>query len=730
MVAALAAPAAPRGARAQETPAATTAPAGPLEAQQYLNQLEGTLLRSPSAQERNEAAQRLAEIDLPAARNILTSALAGGDREAQLACARAIADQSLPPDPRWVQPLIILLRDRQAESVARALSRYDENPAAMQALIDLARSRAAANVRAPAIRAMGRMVQKSVAESLITLLSDPAQEPSTRAAAADALADLSGQSGNDQDAAKWARWWNQRRGIAPAQWRAQVIAEQHPLLQGNAERMREQLRAFKQSARDYLELHYQRQPADSRPAVLLAYLNDPNPDIRAAGAWIVTQAVNLGQPIRADTQRRLIELVGDASVDVRLETVRALARLPNPAAPDAILTQLRVEPNPDMKIEMCDALRAMSSEQAIPEVLRLLRDPSVRVATAAANALRGLAPIIQKKPNLATRVIQELRQTMDQRTAPPGPGIADPASDELRSATVAALAPLVTLAEPREMFNRLSGLLNLDESPRTRAAALEALGGLGPVAAETIAQELLANYEPDPLVRAEAAKALGQTGSYAHAHFLDDSAREENETNPEVRRQARAAFQGLLPGMPPRDLTDWAQVFNRRKDITDEIGVLKALCEKLAQQKNFADLAVQQQTLGALYMQMKPPNAPEAIPYLKQALEYYQAHNGGTQVPTLVKQLMEAYLASKRYDEAARFAEQEIALDPANQQTVGPAIRNAADMLVGQGDAVDADRLIRAALNMKEHPLDPIYRDRLDELREKIPGTPTSAPQG
>lgn len=726
MLAALAA--APGGAYAQ--PAPTTAPASALDVPQYLNQLHAALLRSPSPQERNEAAQRLAEIDLPEARNILASALSGPDREAQVACARAIADQSRPPDPRWVQPLVAVLHERQVESAARALARYDENPAAVQALIDFAKSRAPAAARVPAVRAMGRVVQKSVAEALVGLLSDPAQEAAARAAAAEALADLSGQIDNEQDATRWTRWWIQRRTIPGPQWRAQVIAEQHSALQNTAERLREQLRAFRQSSRDYLELHYQRQPADSRPAVLLAYLDDPNPDVRAAGAWIVTQAVNLGQPIRADTQKRLIELVGDASQDVRLETVRALARLNNPAAPEAILTQLRVEPDPDLKIEMCDALRATGSEQAVPDLLRLLHDPSLRVAAASANALRGLAPVIAKNPNLATRVVQGLEQTIDQRTAPPGPGVGDPASDELRSATVAAIAPLAGFGDPREMFGRLSALLNQDESAHTRAAALEGLGELGAVAAETIAQELLVNNEPDPSVRAEAARALAQTGSYAHAHFLDDSAREENEPNLEVRRQARAAFQGLVARMKVPELNDWYQTFLRRKDVADQTIVLKALCRLLEQQKKFADLAVQQQNLGMLYLHANPPNAAEAIPYLQQALDYYQANNGGTQVPQLVKQLMEAYLQGKRYEDAARFADKEITLDASNQLTIGPTIRNAVDTLVQQGDAgkADADRLIRDVLAIRA-PLGPIYRDYLEEMHRQIAG-PTTSPQG
>jgi hypothetical protein len=283
------------------------------------------------------------------------------------------------------------------------------------------------------------------------------------------------------------------------------------------------------------------------------------------------------------------------------------------------------------------------------------------------------------------------------------------------------------------MFGRLSGLLNQDESPRTRAAALEGLGGLGPPAAETIAQELLVNTEPDPSVRAEAAKALGQTGSTGHAHYLDDSMREENESNLEVRRQARAAFEGMVSKMSAAELNDWYQTFKRRKDIDDQISVLKALCKLLEQQQKLADLAVQQQNLGTLYLQTKPPNFAEAIPLLQKSLDYYQAHNGGAQVPTLVQQLMEAHIASKGYEEAARFAEKEIGIDTANQPTVGRAIRNAAEALVikgEQGDAAsfrDADQLIRVVLAMKA-PLDPIFHDQLEDLRKRIPGQPTTAP--
>jgi len=67
-------------------------------------------------------------------------------------------------------------------------------------------------------------------------------------------------------------------------------------------------------------------------------------------------------------------------------------------------------------------------------------------------------------------------------------------------------------------------------------------------------------------------------------------------------------------------------------------------------------------------------------------------------------------------------------------QRVNGRRSRAAETLVAQGekgDAAsfrDADRLIRDALGMSQHPLDPNYRDSLEEIRRRIPSSVTTSP--
>lgn len=733
LAAVLAAPALPRATAQATRPAATapavpSAPAAPLTAAEYLAQLDARLLHGTSLQDRNEAAQRLAVIDTPASRDMLLQALDGNDREAQLACARAIAGQPRL-DPRWVAPLVRLLPLRQSEPIARALARYDGNAAAMQALIDFARSQAPARARSAAIRDMGQMVQKSIAEALVVLVSDPAQDDSVRAAAADALAELSGQAGYGEDARQWTRWLAARAANSPAQWRQQVLDEQHPLLEGNSQRMAEQYRQFRERVVIRMEQIYTKQPPRDQPGTLLDFLNDPTPEIRAAGAYISAEAINLGQPIRDDVQQRLIELVGDASADVRLKAIVAVSKLSNPEALAALLTQLRVENDPDVTIAICEALPSLNSDRPVPELLRLLHDTSARVAAAAARALGGLAPVIEKNQIQAQRSMLNLQEVLVQRPAPP-PNAPAPTVDELRRDVVLAMASLHEVAQPRQIFTQFLNLATQDPSPRVRAAALLGLGSLGPEAADSIVQSLKQTNEPDPAVREAAAKALGLSGSVAHAGSLVSSMGPD-EPNPDVRRQARESFLLLLPRMPAHELTNWYQAFLRQKDARDEIAVLNVLVQLLAKQKNLPELAVQQQNLGALYLDQKQPN--EAIPLLQSALAFYQANRGGANVPTVIDELMKAYLMARRYDDAVDFAQQQINRDPQNQPEVIPSIRNQASDLIRQGKKgnaaayADARTLLDAALNMKENALPAYARAQLEELRSELPanGTPS-----
>src|SRR6185437_15755485 len=147
-------------------------------------------------------------------------------------------------------------------------------------------------------------------------------------------------------------------------------------------------------------------------------------------------------------------------------------------------------------------------DRGVPELERLLRDPSPEIAAAAADALRMLAPVIRQNPAEATQVSNDLMQVLRQRTGPPGQPDPQPGADTLRQSLVGALAPLAGANDPGQMLNLFSDLLNQAESRAVRESALGGLAALKEKGADIIAHELDPAAEPDPRVRAAAAGAL------------------------------------------------------------------------------------------------------------------------------------------------------------------------------------------------------------------------------
>ncbi len=188
----------------------------------------GTHDEAALQQSREDAARRLLSRQSPRANRYVLDALAGAtiSHDVKLAAARAIADDP-QPDPIFVGALMPLLDTERAlsDASARALARYGALPAARDRLVAFAQNIAQPIAqRVSAIRALGGIVNREVADALLGWVVNPNQPAAIANAAADALADLTGQTANGHDPARWKQWQAANANKPDVVWRADIIA--------------------------------------------------------------------------------------------------------------------------------------------------------------------------------------------------------------------------------------------------------------------------------------------------------------------------------------------------------------------------------------------------------------------------------------------------------------------------------------------------------------------------
>ncbi len=342
-------------------------------------------------------------------------------------------------------------------------------------------------------------------------------------------------------------------------------------------------------------------------------------------------------------------------------------------------------------------------------LVKMLDDPNFHAAESSAIALRSLGPLIlQKDPLLARQVAAKLRQTLETRAQ--GPGTAG-----LREKCVDALVPLRD-PDSLQTFYRL---LRSRDTIGVRRASLKALGELANPDSADVIVSALETAENDPPVRLEAITALGNIKTFEHAETLMRHMDPAVEPDASVRQKSWDVFEKLLPQAKEEQLALWADRFNDQPDR--RLAVLKALEIKLVASANVDSLGTVRQQIGEVLLK-KLNDAKGAVPYLQQALQYWRTRAGPPNAmvtETLVNSLMEALLASGKYDDARAFASDMITESRQNQETVGPKIRAEAERLRDTGDLQSALALLTEADKINP-PLDPLYRDPLKLIEEDV----------
>ncbi|MCC7350593.1 MAG: HEAT repeat domain-containing protein [Phycisphaerales bacterium] len=693
--------------RAQTLPTTAPLPDPHTMLQREMDQLAAQLADDSITQtERDEAARRLVLRHTEAANTILNRILqAAANRPGQLAVAKALAIDPAP-DPQFINPLFALIGvDRpMTEAAIQALSAFKDNTEVFSRLASLATSSPQRETRLAAIKALGTSIEKRAAEVLVNLLAD-ANEPSPiHNAAADALATMTGIETIGRDPARWQQWWTDNHDLTETQWRVNLLdnrAVRFDQLQYRLGQMRDEMQSL-------LFSQYQAMPDAQRPEVLLRYLRSAEPAIRAVGARIVYNDKLNNRAIPAPIKQQLRQMVGDSAAEVRMEVARALRVINDPESLEPLLAQLAQEPDEQVRAEIAQALTPIGDIRAIDPLLQLLRDPSPKVAEAAARALRELGPLARdKNPELASHIAASLRQVVETRT--------NPTDQSLRESCVEAM---VVLRDPslRDLFYKL---LRPQESPTIRRAALDGLGEYrDPKVVDRIVQVLL--NDRDEAVRLAAVRALEKCATFEIAPTLYQQLDPGNETSAKVRDAVWNLLQLLFPEAPKEALPEWAQRFNDQPER--RLIILKALAEKQLKDKDEEPLAYTRENIGQVYMRLNQP--AEAAAYFKLALDFWRSRQDkGMVTQGLIRQTLEALLRSRQYEPAIEFAAPLIKEDPTYQEIIGAQIRAETNNLLQENEYAEVIKLVAEADKMTP-PLDARYTSVLhslaDQARQKL----------
>ena len=706
--------------RAFAQPAAPAPPSAALTAQGEINDLQRTLFdggrnggRDP--RERDEAAKRLLQRN---AYGVLLQGLRSDKRDVQVAVARALADQENPPE-LFLNDLMTRCLDTSvsaelAEAAAQAIANYRDNPAARAKLRDFINSgNVSEGVRLLAIKALGTLNDKETAEFLVqTLRRGETQRISD--AAADALVEMTGRADFGHDLGQWDAWWRDQQDRPPAQFLNDRRVERERRFGQASAGLRGLASNFE---RLMSEMHSKAKDDAERESLVYRLLTDTTPEFRATGARLVQQERAEGLTVRQKVKDRLRELIGDSSPDVRQKVADAIRSINDPAASKALLAQLRNESIPSVRAALLAAIGPTKDVSAVPDLIRLLDDPSFQVSEAAARALADMGSEIAKNPDLERPVASALARTILQTEKRPG-------SNRLRENVVQAMLPL---KDPTLVKPLLSLLDNRGESTTNlRRSAVLALGAMSATPLRNEIAQRLADVlarEVEPSVRLEAATALGMVGGPAQAEALYARMDRNKEPDKAVRAEAAKSLTSLFPEFPVADLMNWAQVrFNGMPEM--QVTVYTILNNKLIPAGASDDLAYVQEQLGTLYLD-KLGKPDEAIPYLRQALDYWDG-KPNSRTEGLQESLMTAHLQAKHYKEAVQFAGERIARikEPANPNkgSMGRAIVVEVNRLVAAKQFDSALELLKEARDLD---VGTFFRQQIEEkdreVRGKIP---------
>lgn len=421
------------------------------------------------------------------------------DPELFLVLASAIR---LARDTRYNEELTQALgraRATERAGAAETLAALMDQKLAARLKLIIDDPRADSRNRLSAIEALGRSGRRVAVEPLLLALESG--DDALRAAAAEALADLSGWR-HGTDMAKWRAWWERHRDLPMERWLEIRLGFQN----SRVARLESELESARAQAVRLHQQLYARLGGAERLVYIPSLVEQEDPAVRLlAVGWAQEMLASTDPGVSRTMAPLLVRLAGDPFPEVQRAAVLALGRIQDQAAFDKLLA-MAGSPVPAIRAVVARAL-ALQARQPSPEASKrvalvlsvlgkLLEDPVIDVVVEAAEDLGNLG-------------VPEAGPVLTGLLGHPG-----------ESVRKAAAQALERVAQPASLDKILRGL----DDP-SGAVRFSLVGAIGNMAASTTAPlgtvdqtRVLARLEvtllkdPDPTVRARAALALGECG--------------------------------------------------------------------------------------------------------------------------------------------------------------------------------------------------------------------------
>ena len=671
------------------------------------------LLLLGTPQSHNVVAELLILSENPGAQQAVCEALAGGGHEH--------ADWL---DPAFVDPLINLLGAqsldlRTAAAGALALFPGPEVPARLgqlagQADAGLEKRLAAIDALAPSIH------RREVVGQLVSLLEAAVPQITNRVL--QALEPASRESfGLDPD--RCLAWWGEKSKLGEEAW----LADQVLIYRDRLRALDEEFKSYRDAAgrrhgettvrlSEFQGELFRLLLAEQKDAKLAEWLADPIEQVQlTALARIKARIADEGKIPQGEVLTGLLRLLREGSTTMRHEVLLIAQNLSDKAVVDAVLAQLAVESDQDIRLTILKALGRFQSPIVVRALITELASGQ-STAECVREAATALGRVAGKK--MEAQLIQDAVVALkDCYSRVPGESL------ELRAALLEAMAGVADAAFTVEF----QAAVESDDALVLRPA-IRGLVAIGDPS--TLPRLRTLTSHTDPRVRGVALEAVGRLGrADADLESLLSRLNPAIESNGPTRDLAWRAYTDFLGRKPCEDRISFAQ---RLHDLGElEIEYLTQLAGELASTNGNAGCLEQlRDVLSSAYVSRG--RYAEALPHLEALYTTRLARKDADTLDCGLR-LLDATLRSGTYQALSDLLKRlaEVSADVSGKERIVAAVSRHADSAELTADHQRRAALLEVLRSVPDDTLGESWRQLVERITGTIePADNDVAPQG